>query len=138
MHTEGADPVADKIIVRATELFERAVELQLDLSEDDSAYDLLYIGQKLTQCTCIQEKLAVIQMQLTRISLTVLRVESKEWDVAKKTLREIKEAVANQVQTVRRLDSDIRLQHKLLEAKVSAGADSHGFFPGPEKKEVAL
>jgi len=137
MHTEGADPVADNIITRATELFERAMELQLDLSEDDSKYDLLYIGQKLTQCTCIQEKLASIQMQLTKISLAVLRVDDNQWDVVKKTLREIKEAVANQVQTTRRLDSDIRLQHKLLEAKVSAGAEGYA-FPAVGGKEVRL
>lgn len=51
---------------------------------------------------------------------------------------EVRDAVAERMQMIKRLDSDIRLQQKILEMKVSVGADSASssqslkFRPKPE------
>jgi len=117
-------------------LFEEAAALQLNLSHDDSVYDLNYISDKLAKSSFVQEKLAELQMRLTRISLVVIRAGG--YDKLRKTIKEVKEAVANQVQTMRRLDSDIRLHHKLLEAKVAAGADGIMGYKSDKKDEINL
>lgn len=164
---------------RASELREvliqtldQASSLELRLSEDDSAYGLTYIGQKLAKCASYLEQLGDISMSLTRISLEVtrqvselgsrmkskerqlrsdpayvngsrdektpwlqgklevFRIELEEWELTRSYLSEIRDVVNERIQLFKRLDSDIRLQHKLLEAKVLAGAMPASLVPG--------
>jgi len=48
----------------------------------------------------------------------------ESWQSLKRMVSEVKEAVGERVQTIKRLDSDIRLHKGLIEAKVAAGAAS--------------
>jgi len=48
----------------------------------------------------------------------------ESWQSLRRMVSEVKEAVAERVQTIKRLDSDIRLHKGLIEAKVAAGATS--------------
>lgn len=143
---------------------DKAISIELRLSEDDSQYNLQYIGDKLTKCSSYMETLSDISMALARISLEVtrqssekkslltskertfkcdpkyllgdrdtktgwlqgkvevFRIEYEDWDLTHSFLVEIRGAVNDRIQLFKRLDSDIRLQHKLLETKILSGA----------------
>lgn len=58
--------------------------------------------------------------------LEVFRIELEDWELAHSYLVEIRGAVNDRIQLFKRLDSDIRLQHKLLEAKLAVGAMGQG------------
>jgi len=47
--------------------------------------------------------------------------EVEVWDQLAKSINEVKETVNERMATVKRLDSDIRLHHKLYETKVASG-----------------
>jgi hypothetical protein len=50
-------------------LLEDAADMHLSLSEEDSAYDLNFIREKLAKVGVFQERLSDIQMKLTRVSI---------------------------------------------------------------------
>lgn len=56
--------------------------------------------------------------------LTSLRSEAERWSGLRRVVSEVKEAVGERTQTMKRLDSDLRLHSKLYEAKVLVGAMS--------------
>lgn len=58
--------------------------------------------------------------------LEVYRIELEDWELTLSYLREIREAVNDRIQLFKRLDSDIRLHHKLVEAKIGVGATGSG------------
>lgn len=58
------------------------------------------------------------------VQLEVLRDEERDWTLTRVFLTEIRKAVDDRIQTMRRLDSDLRLQEKVLEAKIRSGAGS--------------
>lgn len=47
--------------------------------------------------------------------------EVEVWDQVSKSINEVKETVNERMSTVKRLDSDVRLHHKLYETKVASG-----------------
>jgi hypothetical protein len=148
----------------AISLMDRALAMDVRLSEDDSAYGLIYISQKLAKVSSHMESLGDISMSLTKMGLEVSRRKSlsksqyalkertfksdptyvngdrnekgswlqgklevfrnelEDWELTHLYLTEIRVAVDDRIQLFKRLDSDIRLQHKLLEAKIGAGA----------------
>lgn len=143
---------------------DKAIAMELKLTEDESEYGLIYIGEKLTKCSAYLERLGEISIQLSRVSLEVtrqcslkkslmatkerqfkcepaytngerseksgwltgklevFRIELEDWELTNAYLVEIRGAVNDRIQLFKRLDSDIRLQHKLLESKVLLGA----------------
>lgn len=162
----------EQVRALAEQELDRAMGMNLGLSEDDSVYGLTYIGQKLTQCAAGMEVLGDMSIRLSKISLEVtravsgkrshlltkerqyrsdpkylegdrnektgwlqgklevFRIELEDWELTHQFLAEIRGAVNERIQLFKRLDSDIRLQHKLLEAKVAAGVV--GTFPSGE------
>lgn len=57
----------------ATTLLDRALSMRLELSEDDSDYDLHFISQKLAKVGVYLERLSDIQMDLTRTAIVATR-----------------------------------------------------------------
>lgn len=149
-----------------------AAAMELGLSEDDADYDLQFIASKLAKCSTFLEKLADLQIYLTKISIEVarkadrtailaklkeiglkdsdefqelerarkspwlenqlrdLKEEAQRWLQLRRLVLEVKEAVGDRVGTMKRLDSDLRLHTKLLEAKVAAGATARNPMKG--------
>lgn len=147
---------------------DKAASFELRLSEEESVYGLVYIGEKLAKTASYLEQLGDVSMQLARISLEVTRqvselsslmrskertfrmdaiyvngdrndkgnwlqgklevyrIELEDWQLTHSYLNEIRGAVNDRIQLFKRLDSDIRLQHKLLEAKLGVGAVGRG------------
>ena len=60
------------------------------------------------------------------------------WVYLEKVARETSKAAGDRMQLMRRLDSGLRLQHKLLEARVAAGATPAPGFTGSEVHEETL
>lgn len=56
------------------------------------------------------------------------RQAAEKWQLLRSAVSQVKEAVADRVSTLKRLDSDLRLQSRLLEAKVAAGATNPNSF----------
>lgn len=155
---------------KAVSIMEQAMDLSVGLTEDDSVYGLVYIGEKLTKCSAYMEQLGDMSINLARMSLDVTRqlsvtkslmltkerqfradpmyvngernektgwlqgklevwrIELEDWELTHAYLVEIRGAVNDRIQLIKRLDSDIRLQHKLIEAKIASGAG--GNLPG--------
>lgn len=168
---------AEAVEAQAVEILERASELVLGLSVDESDYDLDYLTERLAKCSSYQERLVEMATRLTLLEIPVLRVISSEevevdayaaelmesetyrglaaserarwvkgkiagrrraysaWKSTKQALYEVKKAVSRRVETMRRLDSDLRLHAGILEAKLGHGAvprdpDRFGEAPG--------
>lgn len=161
----SSDVEGTALVVRALleEKLDEVSVLALHLSEDDSAYGLVYIGEKLTLCSAYLEQIGDVSMSVSKIALEiakqlsskrsllalkerefksepvyvggdrndrvvwlqkklqVFRIELEEWELTHLYLSEIRGAINDRIQLFKRLDSDIRLQHKLLESKVLAG-----------------
>lgn len=66
------------------------------------------------------------------------RLASERWTILRTAVSSVKDAVAERASTMKRLDSDLRLQTRLLEARVAAGASSPYSFPGNGTDEVDL
>lgn len=66
------------------------------------------------------------------------RVDAEKWTILRSAVSSVKDAVAERASTMKRLDSDLRLQTRLLEARVAAGASSPYSFPGGNGDEVEL
>jgi len=64
----------------------------------------------------------------------------ESWNTLKRVVSEVKEAVGERAQTLKRLDSDLRLHTKLLEMtnEEGRGASSPDAFTGPSSKEVDI
>lgn len=58
------------------------------------------------------------------------RKDLEDWMYVNRVVCEVREAVVGRIQNMKRLDSDIRLHQKLLEAKVASGATSPGSYTG--------
>lgn len=67
--------------------------------------------------------------------MEVCRLDYEDWDLTHQFLDEVRSAVNDRLQLFKRLDSDIRLQHKLLEAKILLGAESS--LPGAKNSRGA-
>lgn len=166
--------------IEVLSLFDQASDLRPVMSEEDSAYDLVYISEKLAKCSSFMEKLSDIQIKLTKIALGATRanhngsyllklkieelkaseecealprskrnywlqqktVQAKEelndWNHLNRLVSEVREAVSDRVQMMKRLDSDVRLHQKLLEAKVAAGATSPNSYTGSSERDLEL
>jgi hypothetical protein len=149
-----------------------ALACEVKLGDDDSAYDLKFIGQKLHLCSTFTEKLSECTINLTRLSIMVNQVatakrglsqvrggrlraskeysdlpraeraewlanqleddqlEAERWVQLKSAVSHVKEAVADRAQSVKRIDSDLRLQSKLLEVGIAHGASNPNSFQG--------
>lgn len=162
-------------------ILEQATNLNLGLSEDDSAYDLTFITKKLAVCSSHLEKLSDMQMELTKIMLQVtpptfaaasllklkegdfkssdeyeeiarskkrawlreqlgkLTENAERWMQLRRAVSEVREAVGERSQTIKRLDSDLRLHARLYEARVAAGATPRlSFEPGSSGRDVSI
>ncbi len=146
-------------------------DLKLGLSADDSKYDLVFVGEKLAICSYAQEMVSDGMMQLTRVSIEVMKVSHarandlrlkelrvkgsteyevqprdqktlwlqnqleplrevvETWNGVRRLVSEVKEAISQRAQDLKRLDSDLRLHSKLLDAKLAAGAAGKGTPP---------
>jgi len=80
-------------------------------------------------------KSAWLQLQLMET-----QDESESWNTLKRVVSEVKEAVAERAQTLKRLDSDLRLHTKLLEMsnEEGRGASSPSPFTGSSSEEVDI
>jgi hypothetical protein len=151
---------------RAVEAFGKLAGLRLELSDDASDFDLVYISRKLVICSrCIevlgdislglikdllqvtlilrkeQERLDSIKREVTgsfsyiqaprgeKAAILAAQQEEchtreKEWMTRRILVLEVKEAVAERAQTMKRLDSDLRLHGRLYEARLVSGASN--------------
>lgn len=66
------------------------------------------------------------------------RDEAERWNTLKRVVLEVKEAVSERAQMMKRLDSDLRLHSKLYEAKVAAGATSRRSFTGTDHSGLSI
>lgn len=64
--------------------------MDLNLSEDDSLYDLNFIAEKLARCSTYMERLSGIEMKLTKISIVVLTQYSVNKNEFKRREQEIR------------------------------------------------
>lgn len=154
--------------------------MKLDLSEDESVYNLTYIANKVAKCARYQERLSDMVMELTKIQIPLtqlladahasLRRKTEElksseeyenqarsdktnwlsnqleadrdteikWSALKTAVSQVKEAVVDRASTMKRLDSDLRLQSKLYEQKVAAGAAPPPTFRGDKDEGLEL
>jgi len=53
------------------EILDKAASMELNLSEDDSRYDLAFLSEKLAKVSVYQERLSDLQMDLTRMVIFV-------------------------------------------------------------------
>lgn len=60
------------------------------------------------------------------------------WKLLQSMVSEVKEAVADQANVVKRIDSDLRLHSKLYEQKVAAGATSPDSYTGNNTDEIEI
>jgi len=172
--------IPEGIEERLLSLLDDAEKLKLGLSDDQADYDLIYISGKLAKCSALLETSSDIMMQVSRVSLPVIKtagslnirfaVEEKrlkasleyrgteltekgawladqladlreavlEWNALKAVVSEIKSAIGERAQTLKRLDSDLRLHSKLYETKVAAGATSPHAFTGADIEEMDI
>jgi len=81
------------------------------------------------------EKTAWLQTQLMGA-----QDEAESWNTLKRVVSEVKEAVGERAQTLKRLDSDLRLHTRLLEMsnEEGRGASSPGAFTGSSSEEVDI
>jgi hypothetical protein len=71
--------------------------------------------------------------------LQVLREEEQVWSYLTRVVSEVKESVGERIQTLRRSDSAIRLQQKLLELTIGkTGSNPNKFPTSPSVTDVAL
>jgi len=162
----------EKIDGRLKEILDEAIDFHLDLSEDESEYDIPYISKKLAYLSISQEKLRGMTMELTHLAIRVHRryfaekslfelqerkhkysldyrnlprdekkgwlytqieeqeATTEEWRILKMVLEEVRMAVTNQIGTLNRLNSDLRLHAKLYDTKVALGAVPRPTFDG--------
>lgn len=66
----------DALSKKVMEIFEKASTVKIGLSKDDSDYSLVYLGQKLAQCSWALESLSDAQTALTRIRLQLIHTVS--------------------------------------------------------------
>lgn len=158
----------DDIEAFALEWLDALLGFKLGLREDDSEYDLVFLGQKLAQCAWATEQVSDALFQLSRVSIEVVKAETAahrvweskvrelkaspdyqsqdrdqktpflqarcleqeeralRWTGVKKLVSEVKDAVGQRGQDLKRLDSDLRLTARLLEAKLASGAAGKG------------
>lgn len=70
-----------------------------------------------------------------------LQDTADEWTSLATVVSEVRQAVSDRAQTMKRLDSDIRLQAKMYEQKLSAGAGgatSSTAYTGPKNEELDI
>lgn len=68
--------------------------------------------------------------------LAVIQEEERTWITLQHVVSQIKEAVAERSGTFKRLDSDLRLHAKLLEARIAAGATGWGAYTGANRSST--
>jgi len=81
------------------------------------------------------DKTAWLQVQLSKT-----QDEAESWNSLKRVVSEVKEAVGERAQTLKRLDSDLRLHTKLLEMsnEEGRGASSPASFTGSASEGVDI
>ena len=62
--------------IRILAILEQAMNLSLGLNEEDSAYDLHFISEKLTVCSKHLEVLSDLSMELTKIMIGVMPISN--------------------------------------------------------------
>lgn len=74
------------------------------------------------------------------MQLAEAKDEAESWNSLKRVVSEVKEAVGERAQTLKRLDSDLRLHTKLLEMsnEEGRGASSPTAFTGSSSEEVDI
>lgn len=166
----------EQVIIEFARQFEAAfteVEAyRLDLSDDESDYDLIYIGQRLAKCSASMEQIGHKLMALVRWGMELRKYQAaskrklqdtletlkgsddlvcipkaersdwlkkqsepqqrdlEAWTELLELLETVSEAARDKMQLMKRLDSDIRLHQKLLEAKIAVGAMAPQQFGG--------
>jgi len=164
-------------------LLDHALETNLNMVEDEDAYDIPYISKKLAQVGVFQERLSDIMMKLTKYSIEITRQSSnskslldlaeqtyrdsdtykhlprdektnwlqsqlnkdrelnERWAVLKRIVSEVKDAVTERAQTMKRLDSDLRLHSKLYESKghtKATGGSSPTAYTGNAQGDMSI
>lgn len=66
------------------------------------------------------------------------REEEQKWSTLKTAVSQVKEAVVDRASTMKRLDSDLRLQSRLYEQKVAAGATPPPTYNGDKDEGLDL
>lgn len=147
-----------EVEVKALSLFELTLAVEVNLSADDTQYDLQYISEKLTKCASAMETVGDHQMKLAQLELATIRTaalarsaaqgmkhdesdasdakrkEVREWDTAEQVVKKVRESMDGKMQLIRRLDSDVRQHQKMLELKVAAGATTLTYKGGKLKE----
>lgn len=109
------------------------------LREADRAMNALEIAEAEAEISEIYADYKPASKRAAHIRLAVRTEvdEKRAWKGLDATLREVREDVSRRAEMIRRLDSDLRLHQKIIEAKITAGAMGFGNLLGdPRHKGV--
>jgi hypothetical protein len=104
------------------ELAKISLEVTRQTSEKKSQFSLREVALKADATYATMERGK--KEHWLQDKLKVLRDELESWSLTNTFLTEIRGAVNDRIQLFKRLDSDLRLQHKILEARIAAGLSS--------------
>lgn len=161
------EEVSDKVLAQLADLLDATMKMELTMSENEVDYDIVYICQKLAKCSVFLERLSDAHLKVIQISVGVknklyrlqgqlrmakvgavmtgdteivpaLEKDTETWNYVIKVVNEVKVAVKDRAQLMKRLDSDIRLHQKLLEDKVRAGGNTGVGYKGLTASDITL
>ena len=107
------------------------------LRELDRATNALEIAAAEDEINYMDFKPASVRAAHIRLAIREQVDDKRGWKSADTVLREVREDVSRRAEMVRRLDSDLRLHQKIIEAKITAGAMGFGSLLGDPKHKGA-
>ena len=94
---------------------EQALEMEVGMSPDDTAYDIAFIAKKLALCSTHMEALSGIQIQLTKIGLYVTRQDHSRKNAL--SLQEAKLKASDEYGETPRVERKLWLEDRLREQR---------------------
>jgi hypothetical protein len=114
------------------------VGLEINRVATTKASALKFRDSKLRNTTEYKNTPSALRGEWLSNQLDDARKDSEQWTLLKSAVSSVKDAVAERASTMKRLDSDLRLQTRLLEARIAAGASSPYSFPGNGTDDIEL
>jgi hypothetical protein len=125
---------------RLADMLARLTQVKIEvLREVDRATNALEIAEAEAEVRAAPGEIRPASRRTAAIRLAVREeVDAKRaWKGVDATLREVREDVSRRAEMIRRLDSDLRLHQKIIEAKITAGAMGFGSLLGDPRHKGA-
>ncbi len=125
---------------RLAEMLAALTQMKIEvLREVDRATNALEIKEAEAETGVLFENHKPVSKRNAAIRLHVREeIDAKRaWKGLDATLREVREDVSRRAEMIRRLDSDLRLHQKIIEAKITAGAMGFGDLLGDPRHKGA-